>query len=77
MTSSAVRNSNSKTTNETRKVNSYLVSHILSDSLANVIPFPYLCPRLLSSAFVRFWLLHRQCYLFHDSHLLNNPLPLR
>ena len=53
------------------------MSHILSDTLANVIPFTYLCPRLLSSAFVRFWLFTLPGYLFHGFHLLNNPLPLR
>ena len=29
-----------------------------------MIPFTYLCIRLLSSAFVRFWLLHRQVTYF-------------
>ena len=41
-----------------------------------MIPFTYLCPWLLSSAFVRFWLLALPSYLFHDFHLLE-PLPLR
>ena len=41
-----------------------------------MIPFAYLCHRLLSSAFVRFWLLALPSYLFHDFHLLE-PLPLR
>ena len=50
---------------------------ILHNNLANVIPFTYLCPRLLSSAFVRFWLFALPGYLFHGFHLLNNPLPLR
>ena len=52
------------------------MSHILSDTLANVIPFAYLCPRLLSSVFVRFWLFALPSYLFHGFHLLE-PLPLR
>lgn len=36
-----------------------------------MIPFPYLCTRLLSSAFVRFWLFALPSYLFHDFHLFN------
>ena len=49
------------------------MSHILSNTLANVIPFTYLCPWLLSSAFVRFWLFALPSYLFHDFHLLEPP----